>query len=118
MDKTNYKIAAASSDGIVVNSHFGRAKDFYIYTIDSKEQIKFLEKRTMEPVCNGGNHDDQKLNENLKNISDCSYLLVSRIGEGAYRRAEQFGIESYEIPGMIEDSIKQLINYIKIKNLF
>lgn len=118
MDKIDYKIAVASSDGIVVNNHFGRAKDFYIYTIDSREQIKFLEKRIMNPVCDGGNHDDQKLDENLKNLSDCDYLLVSRIGEGAYHRAKQFGIESYEIPGMIEDSIKQLINYIKIKNLF
>ena len=31
MDKEEYKIAVASSDGIVVNNHFGRAKDFYIY---------------------------------------------------------------------------------------
>lgn len=29
MDKEEYKIAVASSDGIVVNNHFGRAKDFY-----------------------------------------------------------------------------------------
>ena len=116
MDK--YKIAVASSDGIVVNDHFGRAKDFYIYQIDNSEQIYFLEKRNVTPVCEGGNHDQVRLKTNVKKIGDCKYLLVSRIGSGAADMAAESGIESYEIPGVIEESIKQLIKYIKIKQLF
>lgn len=118
MDKDEYKIAVASSDGIVVNNHFGRAKDFYIYQIDEEERIHFLEKRNVEPVCEGGNHDDEKLRLNLEKLSDCQYLLVSRIGNGAAGMAAGLGIESYEIPGIIEESIEQLIKYIKIKKLF
>lgn len=30
MDKESCFVAVASSDGIVVNNHFGRAKSFYI----------------------------------------------------------------------------------------
>lgn len=118
MDKEGYKIAVASSDGIVVNNHFGRAKDFYIYQIDNKEQMRFLEKRSVIPVCEGGNHDDEKLRANLEKLGDCKYLLVSRIGSGAADMAAGFGIESYEIPGIIGESIEQLIKYIKVKKLF
>lgn len=118
MDKEEYKIAVASSDGIVVNSHFGRAKDFYIYQIDDKEQIYFLEKRSVTPVCEGGTHENERLKINVEKLEDCTYLLVSRIGNRAVDMAASFGIESYEIPGIIEKSIEQLIKYIKIKKLF
>ncbi len=117
MDKEEYKIAVATSDGIVVNTHFGRAKDFYIYHID-EEQMHFLEKRSVTPVCEGGNHDNEKLKANLEKLWDCKYLLVSRIGSGAADMAKCFGIESYEIPGIIEESVEQLIKYIKIKKIF
>lgn len=118
MDKEEYKIAVASSDGIVVNNHFGRAKDFYIYQIDDEERIYFLEKRSVMPVCKGGNHDNEKLRENLEKLEDCKYLLVSRIGSEAAGMAADLGIESYEIPGIIGESIEQLIKYIKVKKLF
>lgn len=117
MDKERNLIAVASSDGIVVNSHFGRATTFYIYE-EKEEQIRYVEKRKVEPVCTGGNHDDMKLRENLEKFSDCRYLLVSRIGNGAATMAESLGIDAYEIPGMIEESIQQLLRYEKIKKLF
>lgn len=111
------KIAIASSDGIVVNNHFGRARSFYIYQVQS-EKIIFLETRQVSPVCDCGNHDEIKLNENLSRVSDCDYLLVSRIGDGARIAAANMGIDAYEIPGIIENSINKLIQYIKIQNLF
>lgn len=118
MDKKKCMIAIASSDGIVVNSHFGRAKEFYIYELDNKQHIHFVEKRSVTPVCMGGSHDDEKLKTNLKKLQDCKYLLTAKIGNGASGMAENFGIECYEIPGIIEESIEQLIKYIKIKKLF
>lgn len=118
MDKKEYKIAIASSDGIVVNSHFGKSRIFYIYQMSADVQIRFLEKRKVTPVCDGGNHDDEKLKANLEKIKDCKYLLVSRIGEGAANMAESLGIECYEIPGIIEESVNQLVKYTKLKKLF
>ncbi|MCR5797308.1 MAG: dinitrogenase iron-molybdenum cofactor biosynthesis protein [Eubacterium sp.] len=114
----NYRVAVASSDGIVVNDHFGKAKGFYIYQVSEDERIIFLEKREMTPVCDQGNHDKRRLRENLEKLEDCRYLLVSRIGNGAAAMAESMGIESYEIPGMIQESIEKLIKYIKIQRLF
>jgi predicted Fe-Mo cluster-binding NifX family protein len=111
------KIAVASSDGIVVNNHFGRAKTFYIYKVKDNN-AELIEKRELEPVCEMGNHDEDRLKDNLEKLKDCDYLLVSRIGDGARAAALGAGIESFEIPGIIEKSIDQLIKYIKIQKLF
>ena len=111
------RIAVASSDGIVVNKHFGRTETFYIYDWDD-EDLEQVEIREVTPVCEGGNHDEEKLIENAKTISDCQYLLVARIGPGASKVVESFGIEPMEIPGMILDVIEELIKYTKIQALF
>ncbi len=115
MDKI--RIAVASSDGIVVNNHFGRAKAFYILEVLDDEMV-MLEKRQLEPVCEFGNHDEERLRENLEALSDCEYLLVGRIGDGARYTAGCMGIQAYEIPGIIENSIEQLMKYIKIQKSF
>ena len=117
MAEETEKIAVASSDGIVVNRHFGHAREFYIYEITG-DDAKLLGTRTVEPVCQGGNHDDRRIGENIDKIGDCKYLLVSKIGYGAAAAAEQRGVIPYEIPGVIKDSILQLLKYIKIKKLF
>jgi len=111
------KIAVATSDGIVVNNHFGKARKFYIYNLQG-EQLDFLEIREVTPVCDRGNHDDEKLRENIRVIEDCKYLLVSKIGDGALSEVEKFGIDTYELPGIITESVKQLIAFTKIKELF
>ena len=48
------RVAVASSDGIVVNSHFGRARDFYIYEVSENEDTVLLKSvssyRSVRPV--------------------------------------------------------------------
>lgn len=113
-----YKVAAASSDGIVINQHFGRADIFYIYEITETGKHRLLETRTVTPVCNGGNHSDKELRENINKFKDCKYILVSRIGVWAANAMEQSGIVPMELPGMIEESIGKLITYEQIQHLF
>ena len=122
-DKNQYKIAVASSDGIVVNSHFGRAEDFLIYRLEIDNENdswlkEFIELRKVAPVCQGGNHDDNRLQETAKLFSDCKYVLVSRIGQGAAFALEGKGITPMELPGMIDESIEKLIVYEKLQSLF
>lgn len=113
-----YKAAAASSDGIVVNQHFGRADTFYIYEIAQNGEYRLLETRTVKPVCNGGNHNDQELRDNIRVFGDCKYILVSRIGAGAANMAEQSGITPMELPGLIEEAVEKLTVYEQLQNLF
>lgn len=117
MDDEKYWVAIASSDGIVVNSHFGKASCFYIYEVSGNEEVRLVEKRTVTPICKGGEHNDDRLEAHLTKFIDCKYVLVSRIGNGAATVAERMGITPMEIPGEIDESIHQLIKYIKIQNL-
>ena len=113
-----YKVAVASGDGIVVNRHFGKADTFYIYEVTETGKYRLLEIRTVTPVCNGGNHNDNALRNNICKLEDCKYILVARIGTGAANIVEQSGIIPMELPGMIEESIGKLFTYEQLQNLF
>ena len=111
------RVAVASSDGIVVNSHFGRARDFYIYEVSENEDTVLLEKRELVPICEAGNHDEGRLRDNVKRLSDCDYVAVSRIGMGALRVMNEYGIAAMELPGEIEDSLHRIVVYDQIQGL-
>ncbi|MCD7810531.1 MAG: dinitrogenase iron-molybdenum cofactor biosynthesis protein [Ruminococcus sp.] len=113
----SYRIAVASSDGIVVNQHFGHAGRFLIYEVESNGNFNLAEIRNTEPVCSFRNHDDEKLMKNMRMIQDCKYLLVSRIGNGASICAEQLGITAMELPDLIENSIRKIISYEQVQKL-
>lgn len=118
MVNQSFLVAVASSDGIVVNNHFGRAGTFYIYKIDELKDYLLVEKRELEPVCDGGTHNENRLNESVSKFLDCKYVLTSRIGPGAANALESFGIIPMELPGMIQESLEKLITYEKLQNLF
>jgi len=75
------KVAVVSSDGKVINQHFGKASRFYIFEVDG-DKIQFLEVRETIPVCGSAEdgHADEILNRAISLISDCEVLLCSRIG--------------------------------------
>ena len=113
----NYKIAVATSDGIVVNQHFGHANLFYIYEVHDKNLIQ-TEIRHVNPACISKEHDENAVLKNLKLIEDCRFLLVSRIGTYAQQQAENLGITPFEIPHMVEDALKKAVSFVEIQNLF
>jgi len=116
--KKEFKVAVASTDGIVVNSHFGKAATFYIYENHPKDDTwKLTERRLVPPVCEGGEHDDIRLQNQVKKFLDCKYILISRIGPGAAQVLEQNEIYPLELPGLITESLDQLITYEKIRQL-
>lgn len=116
MAKEKKKIAVASSDGVSVNMHFGKANKFYIYE-ETRDSFVLSEERKFDSACNGGGHDPSRIKANMEKLSDCSYLLVSKIGAGANQTAESFGIHTYEIPGPIDESIRKLINFQKVEEM-
>ncbi len=112
-----YKIGIASSDGKVVNLHFGRADVFYIVEADSGNMtFRYGESRQTVPVCQGQQHDDHKLYELADRLKDCDYVLVSHIGEGVRAALAKNGTLVFELPGFIEDSVKRLLLYVEVEN--
>lgn len=76
------RVAVASSDGIVVDQHFGRAERFGIYRFTGGNW-QHLEDRLNQPACAGQEHDDGLLERTADLISDCRGVAVARLGSGA-----------------------------------
>ena len=95
------RVAAASSDGKVINQHFGRATQFLIFDIEEKS-IRIVERRFSQCVCESGDHDDNRLADTVDLLRDCRIILVSRIGPGAKAAVNTAGLEVYEIGDFIE----------------
>lgn len=97
------KVAVASSDGIVVNQHFGRADSFYIYEVSQGKEPVLLEKRKGKPFCHGGSHEEGELLDATELLADCRKVYVSQIGRGAELELARIGIHAVTAPGLIEE---------------
>lgn len=112
----DYKIAVASSDGITVNQYFGRSEQFLIYEVNDEEwTYTQVEIRPNKAACQMGEHDNHALFLSAYNLRDCKYVIVSRVGPGARNALKDQGVEVYELPGIIEDSIEQMLNYLELQ---
>ncbi|SEJ67088.1 Predicted Fe-Mo cluster-binding protein, NifX family [Propionispira arboris] len=107
----SYKVAISSTDGKVVNQHFGHTEKFLIVQVDEKKEYRFLEDRSIESPCNAGGHDEWALEKAVLAVSDCRYVLCAQIGGGAGRVLEIHGIQAITIRDFIENAMKKIIAY-------
>ena len=106
-----YRVAFASTDGKVVNQHFGRASAFHIVDIDEEAaDYKYVETREHTPVCVDFDHSEARLVETAKVLVDCRAVFVARIGSGARQVLKSRGIQGLEMPYYIEDIIDALLH--------
>ena len=108
-----FKVAVASSDGKVVNTHFGRASSFLIFEQQHDESFELLEKRDVTPICRKHEHIEDDLQDLLDTISDCQGVLVSRIGVEADLALRCQGQESYIITDYIPAALQTMNEYRK-----
>jgi len=98
-------IAIASSDGITVNEHFGRAEKFLIYRITDKAP-DFVEERTAIPYSAGpGDHefDEERFARTAAALSGCARLYTCRIGDAPAAALRGMGIEPVVCSSRITD---------------
>ncbi len=107
----SYKIAVASTDGKVINQHFGRTKKFYIIHVEDSREYHYIETRETAPACQGGSHEEDLLARNAELLSDCKYVLVSQIGPGAEYALSKKGVTAFVITHYIDEAVKRLIQY-------
>lgn len=101
------KIAVATKGHGQIDLHFGHADDFHVYEVD-KEGIRFVEKRTVEHYCQGGFGDEDKREVIIRALSDCTGLLVAKVGDGPKKRLQDAGIEASDefAYGATEESLR------------
>lgn len=104
-----YKVAVASSDGKVINQHFGRCRQFLIFEIHDNGTWSFAGLRENTPPCRQGDHNEYDMKKTVDLVSDCRNVLVSRIGAGAEQALADRGITAYAVPDYIENALDKLI---------
>jgi predicted Fe-Mo cluster-binding NifX family protein len=113
-----YRAAFASSDGKVINQHFGRARQFQILDIDEENKTwEYVETRENDPSCDGGTHSEEALEQAAATVSDCRAVFVARIGVGAQSLLAQKNVQAIELPYPIEDVIHALL-HAKVKLIY
>ena len=87
---TTLRIAVASSDGGLVDQHFGQAEQFLIYDVRSGQQ-ELVDKRSIDALA----QPDEERRETIRRIlADCTALLVARVGETPQAMMAEAGIDA------------------------
>lgn len=99
------RLAFASTDGKVVDEHFGAAPRFHVFTLDPDGP-----RRSAIIVCETGEgHDDNRLGQRITALRECRAVLCTAIGQGALRKLRASGIdavrvaEGSDIAGLLND---------------
>ncbi len=105
------RVAVVSSDGKVINQHFGKASRFLIFEVDCGK-IQFIEIRETKPLCGSTDygHADDALSRTISLIADCEAVLCARIGRGAEEELRENGIKPIEAPHFIHDALRIISN--------
>ena len=102
------KIAVASSNGIAVDEHFGRARAFRIYRLHD-EGYEFLELRNNPPPCAGQAHNDDALAHSAQLIADCRGVVAAQVGPGAIDALLTERIMAFTLPGSVAEAFDALV---------
>ena len=104
-----YRIALSSTDGAVVNCHFGHSKQFLIAVVDTETgDYHFESTRNVIPCCSGRDHTDSAIDSVLEALSDVQAIMVCKIGNEAANYLEHKGMAVYEAPYPVEELLKKI----------
>jgi MoaA/NifB/PqqE/SkfB family radical SAM enzyme len=105
------QIAVATKSGMMVDQHFGKATEFYVYEYSNGSAI-FKEKRAVQRYCSGPEECDNSeaaMEYIIQSISDCNAVIAMRIGEAPKEKLKSKGISVYTTCDGIEKSIQQAV---------
>ena len=97
------KIAVGSTDGKVIDLHFGDANYFLIYEIeDGKSKFQELREKPVIPV---KNHQERWI-ASIDLLEDCKAVICSKIGNEPTIELRKMGIK----PIQLECDVKEAVN--------
>ncbi len=99
------KIAIASTDGLTVNEHFGKAKKFSIYNA-APPTFDLIAEQEIEPYSTGQKEhafDEARFQEVARVLTGCEKVFVTKIGDEPALALKAMGIEPVVYSGAIKD---------------
>lgn len=104
------RVAIATTDGVSVNEHFGRANFFRVYQLYG-DSYQYIDIRDAVAACqHPRTHSQTDFDRIIDLLSDCDALFVQKIGEGAAAYLIEKNVRVFEVSGEIESLLKKVIS--------
>lgn len=104
-------IAVTTSNGIDVDTHFGKAERFLIYELDSSEPHLLGEVKTPS-YCSGAAPGHSLMPDKLGNIShalgECRVVVTAMIGEAPQQELERLGITVHAVTAPVAEVLREV----------
>jgi len=105
-------IAVTSSDGLQVDTHFGKADRFLVYDVGIGEPALAFEVQ-VPCYCTGAGHAHALMPEKLAAVvggfGACRVLVTAMIGDAPRMELNRLGIEVIVIAGPISEVLQEVI---------
>lgn len=109
LKSAHYRFAVASKSGVIVDTHFGHAKEFYLYDYQNGE-VRFAGKRNVEQYCQGEEYcgeKEDKIEQIIAALNGCNGVIAMRIGMEPTKKLTKLGIKPVNTYDVIEDAVKK-----------
>jgi nitrogen fixation protein NifX len=116
------KVAFATTDGVNVDEHFGRAGMFAIYEL-TKDGYRFVEMRKfadgrdteIEDTKGMGDVHDDRVQRKVDKLADCKVVYLTEIGGPSAARLVKKGMMPIKVKEIIsiEESLQRLLETIR-----
>ena len=116
------KVAFATTNGVLVDEHFGRAGTFAIYNLNREgyhfvEMRKFADGRdaAVEESKGTGRPHDSLVEKKVNKLADCKIIYLTEIGGPSASRLIKKGVMPIKVKQVvsIEESLEKLFETIK-----
>ena len=100
-------VAVATKGSGVVNQHFGRATEFWIYEAGDG-WARLVQTRDVARYCagpSGCGEQESVLDKTVRLLSDCAAVLCSKVGPQPREVLDAAGIEAVEVYDLIEKAV-------------
>ncbi|MBO6196051.1 MAG: hypothetical protein J6O03_01055 [Butyrivibrio sp.] len=107
----SYYIAVATSDGEIIDTHFGHATSFLILEVDDFGNYEEIEDREVRPACGGGECHacaGSLMNEIAESLKDVDFVLCARSGPHAEEALRRYGIALLDVMMPISRAVPKI----------
>ncbi|MDR3209488.1 MAG: hypothetical protein LBT36_02530 [Oscillospiraceae bacterium] len=101
----------ATTDGVHVDEHFGRARTMTVFTTDADGAILTRETRAGMAECACEGHGAAEVGAFLATLEDCPYVLVKKIGPEMHRALAARGATVFELTGGVAEAAVKIAAY-------
>lgn len=110
-----YKIAVVTEDGNRISSHFGMAPLYRVFTVNGSELVADSEREKPHHERHNHNHHEHHgaghgHADMFQPIQDCKVLICGGMGQPAYQKAVDAGLEIILAGGEVRQAVEAYLN--------